>query len=125
MEENCHNPTVFLIEYRDGFRGTGLMLPGHLKGFGYAARIDGKIESTSFEGRTHDGITDNNGFSIQALNIQEMVLTGKPQYPVERTLLVTGALDALFESRRKGHIRIETPHLNIKYKPFENLPIHP
>lgn len=124
MEENCHTPTVFLIEYRDGFRGTGLMLPGHLKGFGYAARIDGKIETTSFEG-SRDRISEGDGFRIQALNIQEMVLTGQPQYPVERTLLVTGALDALFESRRKGNIRIETPHLDIKYKPFENLPVHP
>lgn len=36
------------------------------------------------------------------LNIQKMFLTGKAQYPVERTLLVTGALDSLMISRHAG-----------------------
>ena len=49
----------------------------------------------------------------KALDIQEMFLTGKPQYPVERTLLISGALDALLESRYRGHVRIETPHLDV------------
>ena len=34
-----------------------------------------------------------------------------PTYPVERTLLVTGGLDALMESHYRGHVRVETPHL--------------
>ena len=43
---------------------------------------------------------------------------GRPQSPVERTLLVSGVLDALMESRHRGHVRIETPHLMVAYKPF-------
>ena len=42
-----------------------------------------------------------------------MFLTGEPQYPVERTLLVNRALEALLESRYRGHVRIETPHLDL------------
>ena len=43
-----------------------------------------------------------------------MFATGKPLYPVERTLLTTCALAMLFESRGKGPLR--TPMLNIRYR---------
>ena len=54
-----------------------------------------------------------------------MFVTGRPRYPVERTLLVTGALEALMESRYRGHVRIETPHLNVAYEPYREPPIRP
>ncbi len=119
MEENCRNPVVFLLEYVDGFRAATLMLPGHLRGFGYAARVNGHVKSTGFnrQGDPHQP------FSYLGLNIQEMFLTGRPPYPVERTLLVTGALDALMESRCLGHVRVATPHLNVDYRPFKRAPI--
>ena len=41
-------------------------------------------------------------FSYLSLNIQQMFLTGRPQYPVERTLLISGALEALIDSRYEG-----------------------
>ena len=121
MEDNCKTPVVFLLEYADGFRGATLLLPGHLLGFGYAARVDGQVESTGFN--LLEGL--DRPFSYQGLNIQEMFLTGRPQYPVERTLLVSGALDALMESRYRGHVRVETPHLDVAYKSFEKPPIRP
>ena len=54
-----------------------------------------------------------------------MFLTGEPQYPVERTLLISGALEALMESRYRGHVRIETPHLDMHYRSYEKMPIRP
>ena len=45
-----------------------------------------------------------------------MFITGKGDYPVERTLLTTGALSFLMESRHQGHKRIETPMLKIAYR---------
>ena len=54
-----------------------------------------------------------------------MFLSGEPQYPVERTLLVSGALDALMDSRHRGHIRLETPHLDVAYRSYETMPIRP
>ena len=121
METACTDPKVFLIEYSDGLRAATLMLPGHLGGFGYAARVDGEIQSTGLN-RVADS---QQPFSYLGLNVQEMFLTGQPQYPVERTLLVTGMLDALIESRYRGHVRVETPHLAVKYEPSPHSPITP
>jgi hypothetical protein len=47
--------------------------------------------------------------------MEEMFVTGKPLYPVERTLLTTCALSILFESRAWKK-RIETPELSIAYR---------
>ena len=96
------------------------MLDAHVKGFAYAAKINGNLESTSF----NTGQLDH-PFSYLCQNIQKMFITGIPQYPVERTLLVTGALEALMESKYKGHTRIETPHLGISYKPYNTPPVLP
>ena len=46
-----------------------------------------------------------------------MFLTGKPTYPVERTLLTTGLTAAGVESLFRDEKRYETPHLAIEYKP--------
>ena len=40
-----------------------------------------------------------------------MFLTGKPPYPVERTLLTTGILAAAIDSLGQGQKRLDTPHL--------------
>jgi hypothetical protein len=119
--DNCRNPTVFILEYIDGLRAASLILPGHLQGWGYAAKVGGGIDVTSFN--TDDGL--DFPFGYLGLNIQEMFVTGVPQYPVERTLLVTGALEALMESRYLGHVRLETPHLNLRYKPYDSQCIRP
>ena len=65
------------------------------------------------------------GYTPKVLNIQEMFLTGEPQYPVERTLLISGELEALVESRYRGHVRIETPHLDVRYRSYDKTPIRP
>ena len=121
MEEKCENPAAFLIEYNDGFKATVLQLNGFAREWVYAARVDGQVQTTELT-RWSD---PHPSFSYLGLNIQEMFLTGEPQYPVERTLLVTGALDALMDSRYRGHVRLETPHLAVKYQAPKNPPIRP
>ena len=121
MEESCDNPAAFLLEFRDGFKATLLQLNGYAKEWSYATRVDGQTLATGL--RTHGPPYPH--FSYLGLNIEAMFLSGEPQYPVERTLLVSGALDALMDSRHRGHIRLETPHLDVAYRSYEAMPIRP
>jgi hypothetical protein len=57
-----------------------------------------------------------NFFSPLVHYIEEMILTGRTSYPVERTLLTTGLTAAGMESLYTGK-RFETPHLKISYQP--------
>jgi len=122
MEEHCPNPALFLIDYRDGLRGAILMLNGYVTDMAYAARIGGEIQATEFylqRGLSHAH------FSYLSLNIEEMFVTGQPTYPLERTLLTTGTLEAALDSRYRGHIRLETPHLAIAYRSYDHIPWRP
>lgn len=122
MEEHCSNPAIFLVEYRDGFRGAALMLNGYIEDLAYGARINNEIVATEFflaPGPPHAH------FSYLSLNIEEMFVTGRPTYPVARTLLTTGVLEAALDSRYQGHIRLETPHLDVAYTPVEQVPWRP
>ena len=115
----CPTPALFSMTYADGLKTSTLMLNGYMKGWGYAARRSGEVEGMRIllpdDPHPH--------FSYLSLNIQKMFLTGEPQYPVDRTLLITGALEALMDSRHQGHIEIETPHLNLSYTSYETPPI--
>ena len=88
---------------------------------GYAGSRGGEVQGMELflSGAPHPH------YVYMGLNIQEMFLTGKLQYPVECTLLISGALDALMESRYRGHIRVETPHLDVCYRSYEKMPIRP
>lgn len=122
VHDHCPNPALFLVEYRDGFRGAVLMLTGFVTTFAYAARVDGQISATEMYLQT--GVTHAH-FSYLSLNIEEMFVTGKPTYPVERTLLTTGVLEAALDSRHQGHVRLETPHLDVAYMPVDKVPFRP
>ncbi|HET7768221.1 MAG TPA: hypothetical protein VFN74_05550, partial [Chloroflexota bacterium] len=62
-----------------------------------------------------DMAMDYVNFSHLAHVIELFVQRGAPLYPVERTLLVTGILDAVMTSRFEGGRRLETPHLDVRY----------
>jgi hypothetical protein len=126
MEEHCPNPAIFLIDYRDGLRGAVLMLNGYVTDLAYAGRVHGEVGATEFYLQGHGAPGGPYAhFSYFSLNIEEMFLTGKPAYPVERTLLTTGVLEAALTSRYAGHIRIETPWLDVAYRSYETLPWRP
>ncbi|MEW6756356.1 MAG: hypothetical protein AB1505_36095 [Candidatus Latescibacterota bacterium] len=126
MEEHCPNPAAFLVEYRDGLRGTVLMLNGYVTDLAYAARVDGQVQATEFYLQGHGAPGGAYAhFSYLSLNIEEMFVTGRPSYPVERTLLASGVLEAALTSRHQGHERQETPWLDVAYHSYERLPWRP
>jgi len=110
--EDVKNPVLCRIEYRDGFRAAALMLPGLVNEHLFAAWVGGKIYSTL----CYIPIENSNNFSPLVDSIARMFTHGTLDYPVERTLLTTGALAFLMESRHQGHRRIETPQLQIAYR---------
>jgi hypothetical protein len=115
VEEEDHDTLVYLIEYRDGLQAAAYLSPRHCQEFAFAGRVRGKAEPLSCWYEMPRPQRDH--FSFQAQAVARMMVTGKPSYPVERTLLTTGLVDALWESKLKGGPRIETPHLEIKYTP--------
>jgi hypothetical protein len=118
MEENVKNPVAFLIEFKDGLKAVAYMINGQTSGWTFAAKLKGKAEplATHF-GRPRDSANSRPLAHFDGLVhcMEEMFITGKPLYPVERTLLTTCALSILFESRAWKK-RIETPELTIAYQ---------
>jgi hypothetical protein len=111
---------IFLIDYRDGLKAAavllnGFVLDGNGGGFGFAARAkdDPKPLTTHFY-LENEAPFGHFGYLLKA--IERMIHTNHPAYPVERTLLTTGILDAVMTSRHEAGKRQETPYLNIKYE---------
>jgi hypothetical protein len=108
------NPAAYFIDYNDGLHTTLLRLDGALRDFNFAARRRGTkdIVSTQFFLSPVPNVT----YSACLVNkIEEMFETGQAPYPVERTLLVSGVLEACLTSRLQDHRRLETPQLAVRY----------
>jgi hypothetical protein len=107
-------PVALLVEYRDGLRGTVLLLNGHLQDFVFAGKLKGEKEPAGclFYLPVPPGARY---FDCQVAAIEKMLVTNKPTYPVERTLLTSGVLDFAMESRYRKGQRMETPELDVHY----------
>jgi hypothetical protein len=108
----------YQIEYRDGLKATVAMANGVAREFAFAARLKGEKDPVA----TWYQLDEERPYAHFALllrAIEHMIHTGKPAYPVERTLLSTGVLDVALHSLAEGGKRHETPELNIKYQPAD------
>jgi hypothetical protein len=61
-------------------------------------------------------------FSYLARNVEEMMITGTPSTPIERTLLASGILAAALKSRNQGSRRVVTEWLDVRYRRERDLP---
>jgi hypothetical protein len=113
IEEIGRNPVMYVVDYRDGLRAS-ILWASPIGEWTAAWRYgDGSTQSTCFwtqEGRPYGH------FTYLLKGAERMFHTGQPTWPVERTLLTSGTLDALLQSKKRGGETIETPYLNIAYK---------
>jgi hypothetical protein len=114
LESVVKDPVLVVITYRDGLRA-GLLWASNLIDFTGAWRDanSGKIESALFWTQEARPFMH---FTYLVRGIEQMMQTGKPAWPVERTLLVTGVLNAYFVSKNEADRRVDTPWLDVKYQ---------
>jgi hypothetical protein len=91
------------------------MLYGLADEFLFAGRLRGSATPVSTLFRLQDGKPFDH-FARLNIAVERMFLTGKPTYPVERTLLTTGILDASMHSRFHGGEKRLTPELELTYR---------
>ena len=115
LQRLVQNPAAYFIEYNDGLKATLLMLNGAVRDYCFAAKL--RDESVPISTQFFLTPTPNVTYSACLIaKIEELFETGVAPYPAERTLLVSGTLESCLTSRNQGHIRLETPHLNVQYR---------
>jgi len=115
LEKLVDNPSLYLIDYADGLRGTLLMLNGAVRDYCFATRLKGNPVPVS----TQFFLTPTPNVTYSACliaKIEQLFETGVAPYPAERTLLVSGTLESCLTSRLQGQVKLETPHLAVEYR---------
>jgi hypothetical protein len=114
-QENVSKPILFLVDYLDGLQAAVYLLNGYITDWAFAAQIQGRSDfaSTKFWSRMKKPWSHATGLTYQ---MEQLYLTGRAAYPVERTLLTTGVLAALMDSSYQRNRRLETPHLKLSYR---------
>jgi hypothetical protein len=119
-EPIAKDAVFYLIEYRDGLRAAVPMnaaLAYEL--FSVAVKLKGEAKPRATRFELQDGKPYGH-FAHLLRAIEHLIHTGKPPYPVERTLLATGVLDAAMHSMAEGHALKKTdPLKSIAYQPAE------
>ena len=111
---------ALLVTYKDGTRGTVLKIGNTSDRWNFACRLEGQPQplATAFCNGPWGNL---NLFSALSHAIAHFFRTGQPPYPVERTLLVSGALDAAMHAHARGK-PVDTPELEFPYAPQDFRP---
>ncbi|MEO2049244.1 MAG: hypothetical protein ABGX16_22015 [Pirellulales bacterium] len=116
LQEKRGKAYGIIVEYHDGLKGLALRLAESGTKWHFACRLKGnpRTLATSF----YVGPWENRKlFSALSHAIQYHFIHRKAPYPVERTLLTTGILDASMHSRHEGGKPLDTPELKLAYDP--------
>lgn len=112
------DPILFEIEYVDGLLGGILFVDPRSRDpevnvFASAYQVYEHEEPVCLEFWLQPGKPYIH-FGRLVLEIEKFIHTGRPPFPVERSLLTTGSLDACMRSLHEGK-EIETPSLRVSY----------
>jgi len=112
------------IEYRDGLRAYIVMISGWIGegdggAFTFAAQLKGVPEPISTLFYLDNRTETFPHFMLLMKAIDAMLRSGHAVSPVERTLLTSGITEMVMRSRARYGERIETPHLDVSYRPSE------
>jgi hypothetical protein len=120
MRRLVKDPVAYHYRHAGGPQATMILMSGLVRDFNFAVTIEGRAKpfSTQMYLPMPDGRTTlANFFSPLVNHAEQMFLTGKTPYPIERTLLTTGLTAAGVDSLYAGQERLKTPHLAIRYQP--------
>ncbi len=115
-------PHAFLLRYADGTRAAVLKIGNSGIRWNFACRLAHSPKTRGkpapLATRFHVGPWQNrNLFRALSHAIGAHFLNNQSPYPVERTLLVSGALEAAIDSHAGGGKVVKTPHLQFAYAP--------
>jgi len=96
--QNVEAPILFKLKYRSGLAAAVYILNGHCQDCTFAASIKGRSEPVATEIWLQPGRPFSH-FSALVHDIEQMIVSGREPYPPERTLLTTGTLAALMDSK--------------------------
>ena len=105
---------VFRVEYRDGLEAAAFMMNGVAEDAATAVEVEGRSEPVATLMWLQEGAPFQH-FGCLVQQVEKMFESGKPTYPVERTLLTSGILEAVINSKFENGKRMETPYLKVEY----------
>ena len=111
-----NGPHAIVLNYSDGLKATVLKVGSDSNRWNFACRLKGesKPRATAY----FNSPWGNRGlFKALSHAIQHLFITGTEPYPAERTLLTTGAVEAVMQSYEQGGQTIDTPHLKFAWQP--------
>ncbi len=115
VEDLVKEPNLIVIDYADGLRVCMFTLNYVIAEWAAAWQYeDGTVEACTTYTQEARPFTH---FSVLLKGIAKMVQSGQPTWPVERTLLTSGILEAALISQSKGGTPVETPYMkDVKYQ---------
>lgn len=116
MREWVKDPIAYRFDYNDGTKATMLLMNGLVGDFTFAAKLKNQDEplSTLFHLPPNPNVVYSASLMSKA---EETFVNHKSPYPIERTLLTSGLVEAAVRSLGRGQKRLPTPYLDIRYQP--------
>jgi len=107
---------ALIVQYKDGTRGAILTIGNTSDRWNVAYRLQGQPQPVATA--LYNGPWGNLClFTALSNAVANFFKTRQAPYPVERTLLVSGVLDAAMHSHQTGGKPIDTPQLEFSYQP--------